>query len=190
MIGEAFGRWRVLARLENRKKLRVYLCLCECGNRSEVLGTNLRRGRSKQCVECGIKTLSASPTTHGMTYSAENVIWRGMKRRCFAPKCSAYKYYGGRGITVCEHWLEFANFFADMGPRPSSNHSIERIDNNGNYEPGNVRWATRDEQAKNKRSLLSFEVNGVVCNTSEAAALLNVTPGALRQRAYRKRVKQ
>jgi hypothetical protein len=82
----------------------------------------------------------------------EYAVWTGIKMRCFNPNATGYKYYGGRGITMCERWRRsYSAFRADVGPRPSRAHSIDRIDNDGNYEPGNVRWATYRQQARNKR---------------------------------------
>lgn len=109
--------------------------------------------------------------THGATrgvkqglrrQSAEYVCWNNIKRRCYSKSNSHYKYYGGKGIVVCPRWLEsYANFLADMGPRPSDAHSIDRIDGNGNYEPGNCRWATDIEQSRNRsfKNLITF--NGI-----------------------------
>lgn len=101
-------------------------------------------------------------------YDAQRVItpeyraWQAMLNRCRNPKQSTWRYYGGRGITVCEEWANsFAAFFAYVGPKPSPLHSIERNDTNSNYEPGNVRWATRDEQNRNKRSNINITINGV-----------------------------
>lgn len=93
---------------------------------------------------------------HGMHNTPEYKAWRGMRTRCYNPNDAHYKNYGGRGIEVCEKWrIDFTTFYADMGPRPSEIHSLDRIDVNGNYEPSNCRWATRSEQQKNKRPHVS-----------------------------------
>jgi hypothetical protein len=92
--------------------------------------------------------------THGMHNTPEYRTWTGMKERCYNPSADSYKNYGGRGITVCDRWRDdFPAFYADMGPRPSENHSLDRRDTDGNYEPENCRWATRSEQQKNKRPM-------------------------------------
>jgi len=105
-----------------------------------------------------------------MTKSAEYKIWRGMKARCRKENNPNYPHYGGRGIGICDKWFEsFAAFFADMGPRPSAGHSIDRIDNDGNYEPGNCRWADLETQANNKRNSRLVLLHGVRMTLSEAA---------------------
>ncbi len=94
----------------------------------------------------------------------EHYVWRTMRDRCCNPNHKAYRYYGGRGITVCDRWMEYENFLADMGHRPSKLHSLDRIDNNKGYEPGNCRWATRSEQQKNKGSTRRY-TNGTFTGT-------------------------
>lgn len=97
---------------------------------------------------------------HGMSKLPEYKGWQAMKRRCDNPADQKYARYGGRGITVCERWQRFVNFYADMGPRPSPNHSIDRIDNDGHYEPGNCRWATQSEQMLNTSRNVWLEYDG------------------------------
>lgn len=104
----------------------------------------------------------------------EYKAWAGIKTRCLNSKNKVYKYYGGRGITVCERWLKFENFLADMGLKPSAQHSIDRIDNNGNYEPSNCRWATDKEQTRNRRSNIIVEHEGVAMCMADAAELSGV----------------
>ena len=120
-----------------------------------------------------------SRTKHG-AYSGggetpEHYVWRTMLARCHNPSASGYAYYGERGIRVCTKWHTYANFIADMGPRPTAAHSIERVDNGGAYEPGNCRWATRSEQQQNKRST-RFYTDGVFSGTLvECAARVGIS---------------
>lgn len=112
-----------------------------------------RFGRYSACymLHVGILVSMERPKKNGsLTNGPEYLSWRSMKSRCLNPKATGYKNYGGRGITVCERWMEFLNFYADMGPRPEGS-SLDRIDTNGNYEPGNVRWGTASEQVRNRR---------------------------------------
>lgn len=118
--------------------------------------------------------------------SVERVVWRGMKRRCYSPKCAKYPRYGGRGIRVCDRWLEsFDNFLADMGPRPSPEHSIDRIDNDGNYEPSNCRWATREEQQRNTSRARMITIGGRSAPLAEWEKLSGMGRDAVRARLRR-----
>lgn len=116
----------------------------------------------------------------------EYICWIDIKRRCQNPNFKHYKYYGGRGITICENWRnDFAVFLADVGPRPTSKHTIERIENNGNYEPSNVRWATRGEQAANRCSTHFVVVDGKSITVRDACHKLGLDTKLVSGRIYR-----
>lgn len=128
-----------------------YLCRCDCGQEKTVRGSNLTSGHVKSCG-CLLREADQG-ITHGLSHAPEYIVWLSMKRRCSNPKNESFKYYGGRGIKVCDRWLHsFENFLDDMGSRPSPEHSIDRINVDGDYEPSNCRWATLSEQARNKRT--------------------------------------
>ena len=153
MIGESFGRLTVIARAFTGKPQAEWYCECECGETVIARGDHLRLGRISSCG-CFRREHGRSVggiTTHGESYSLAYSSWRAMLKRCTDESHISYKDYGGRGITVCDQWrASFENFFSDMGDRPEGT-TLDRIDNDGNYQPGNCRWADAKTQRSNQR---------------------------------------
>lgn len=151
---EKYGRLTLLKEIEPlyNKKVRRFICLCDCGNEKVVMLSNLKNGSTNSCGCLNKEKVSVRSKTHGDSGSPEHRTWKLMKRRCDYPKGNRWIHYGGRGIKVCDRWLNsYENFLNDMGRKPTPKHSIDRINPDGNYEPSNCRWATAKEQSKNQR---------------------------------------
>jgi hypothetical protein len=153
-----------------------WLCVCDCGEKFVTSGPKLKSGEVISCPACSRERVRLGRVTHGMRNSVEYRTWTHIKSRCYNPNVPEYDRYGGRGISVCSRWLEsFDNFLSDMGPRPSASHSIDRFpDNDGNYEPGNCRWATNKEQNNNTRANRKIAIEGETKNMSQWADAIGV----------------
>lgn len=149
ITGNRYGRWLVIgfSHITDTKRT-LWLCQCDCGTKRIVEGENLKNGNTKSCG-CSRELRK----TYGMEKTAEYQAWKGLKKRCKNPTAKGYKNYGGRGITVCERWINsFESFFEDMGLKPSPELSIDRTNNELGYFKENCRWATAKEQANNRRN--------------------------------------
>jgi len=175
MDGQRYGRLNVLKHDGLRKGRNFYLCRCDCGKECSVLGARLRSGKTSSCGCFHRERISEANTKHGRSRTTEYGIWTQMRARCENPSNRAYQGYGGRGIRVCERWEEFSKFIADMGERPSSDYSLDRIDNNGNYEPANCRWATRAEQSSNRRNNIRVTIDNKEVTLAEAARMSGIS---------------
>jgi hypothetical protein len=187
LSGKVFSKLTVVRRSDlvlKSSRHATWECVCECGNRSVVPSSRLIKGDTTSCGCYGRTRIGDMNKTHGMTSTSMFAIWSGMLGRCSNHKSKDFPRYGGRGIQVCERWKSFDNFYADMGDRPKGK-TLDRINNSGNYEPGNCRWASASEQATNRRSTHYVSLNGETLPLSEWAAKLDINPKTISTRLHR-----
>lgn len=188
LTGMRFGRLTVLhLDSEEVRGTRLWICLCDCGNRTRVTGGGLTSKNSTKSCGCLKRDVSIATgrknRRHGYSHKTpEYRSWQSMKSRCNLPSNPSYAWYGGRGIKVCARWERFENFIEDVGPRPGPTYSLERIDVNQGYEPENVRWGTPIEQGRNRTDNRRIEYNGEVLTLSEWAERTGLSRAAI---AYR-----
>ena len=181
LTGVVFGRLTVVRLLGSHKNNHYWLCKCACGNTSEVPTGRLRSGNTSSCGCLTTENSVAKSRTHGMSRTPMYGMWHRMIQRCEDENCNDYIYYGGRGIVVCPEWHDFATFLKDVGERQEG-LTLDRIDNNAGYEPGNVRWVTRAEQMVNTRGCRFLEHEGQTKTVSEWAREKGVQPRTLNAR--------
>ena len=171
-IGEKYGMLTVVEKLKNS----LYIFSCDCGNKEFIRkGGDVKSGKIKSC----------GCLFHNLTNSKEYKSWRSMKQRCYCPNNPDYHNYGGRGITVCDRWLEsFESFYEDMGerPEPKKDYSLDRINVNGDYCKENCRWATAEEQSNNTRETIYIEYKNQILTARDWSKLTGIEPDLIRRR--------
>lgn len=183
--GQRFGRLTVLEidpeiRADSQRR---WLCQCECGQATSQPASVLTSGRVLSCGCQRRQWVKTRNTTHGLSRKVpEYEVWKGMLARCRDPRNISYPWYGGRGVTVCERWKSFENFYADMGPRPTPKHQIDRMDSTSEYAPTNCRWVTKQEQARNQANNRLLTFNGETLPLAAWADRLGMSPSAIGQR--------
>lgn len=180
LTGQVFGRLTVLAYDHTENKRAYWLCRCECGNTCVVSGKLLRNGGTKSC--------GCLHTKHGLKHDPTYEAWHAIKQRCFNPNREDYCLYGARGITICPAWINnpvaFIEYVKTLEHCGEKGYSLDRIDNNKNYEPGNLRYATQSEQNRNKRRNVIVEYRGEQMTLADAAEKSGINYGTLNTRYH------
>jgi len=178
LSGKTFGRLFVTGKTKLEKEVLFWECICNCGTICFVRGQQLRIGKTLSCGCLHRDMTSKASYIHGMSHKQIHNIWCSIKQRCNNVKNSSYHNYGGRGITICDEWLDFDRFYSDMGECPAG-MTIDRIDNDKGYFKENCHWATRKEQANNRRNGKKIEFNGVEKTQAEWEDFLSLPRGII-----------
>lgn len=183
--GARFGRWTVQSEsIHKSSRIRRFDCICDCGTQRAVLLTSLNNGASTSCG-CTILKVKHGYARRG-SKTREYIVWRNMISRCHDSSNKNYKYYGGRGIYVCQSWrADFGQFMRDMGPRPTEKHKLERIDNSSGYSATNCRWATHREQMRNTRANILITVDGITMTAIEWSEKNSISRDVIYSRLHR-----
>ena len=185
LTGQKFGRLTVIKRVKNDKHGgSMWLCKCDCGTIKTIRGNSLRQGLTVSCGCYQKEATVKSQTTHGSSKTRLFHIWQNMKRRCYNPNYKFYNYYGGRGITICDEWLNNFSAFKQWSLQNGYTNklTIDRINSNGNYEPSNCRWVSRKTQQNNTRRTRLHTINGVTHSITEWSRIYNMNPETIRHR--------
>ncbi len=174
--GQRFGRLVAIRDAGSNRKQRMWLCQCDCGKQIEVQASKLKSGWTRSC-RCVTRA-----RTHGLNDAPERSMWRDMMKRCSDPTHPGYHNYGGRGIKVCDAWHDFPTFYRDRCPRPSALHTLDRIDNDGDYSPENTRWATRKQQSNNRRDNHLITHEGLTLSVTAWSERLGISVGCIVKR--------
>lgn len=183
LTGQRFGRLVVQRRLPDiRRGVPCWECVCDCGNKTKSRSDSFKKNKNASCGCYNNELSIARLTTHGRSFTPEYQTWRSMLARCNSPSSAAYRKYGAVGISVCDRWKKFENFFSDMGERPSLRHSIDRIDGKKNYDPGNCRWATPRQQQTNLKNNVRISHDGKHLTIGEWSDIVGLNPKTIYSR--------
>lgn len=181
LVGQNFGNWKVLLRAGSKHGHTMWLCVCRCGTKRVVEGVSLRKGDTTSCGCLHEELMSHLKGTHNLSKTSAYKTWKSMKARCYNPRRTDFKYYGLRGIIVCDRWLKFENFYNDMGEKPKG-FTLERKNNSLGYSPENCKWATMKEQNRNSRNCRMITYRGQTKCVTEWAEEKGIAVWTLRNR--------
>ena len=169
----------------NKWSYRQGMFKCYCGKIFKALLISIKSSRTKSCGCLRDQKISLANRTHGLSKTSEYKIWKDIRKRCLNPNSHAFHNYGGRGITICKKWDKFENFLKDMGKRPSTAYTVERVNNERGYSPSNCRWILRSEQGKNTRRTVKIKIRGEIKCVIDWCKFFNISP-----QSYYRRLKK